>query len=313
VTERPADAVRGLRLPPLRALRAFEAAARLCNFTRAAAELNVTQAAISYQVKLLEQSLGEPLFVRHPSGLSLTGKGQAYYDALHQAFHLIGEQTNELFGDGGRTRLVINAQPNFAMRWLVPRLPDFQRRHPRIDMVLTTSVEHRDFGRGGIDVRVSYGFPQSDLECHLLFSPEVLPVCSPRVLRNGPPLRCAADLVQHTLLHVIDAAGDWRLWADAAGIPAPSPAAGMQYDTYALALQGAIEGQGIAIGHLPLVLDDLRAGRLVAPVNCVARTDKDWHLLYPRAARYAGGVVSFRSWVLERAAESRRAAAEWLG
>lgn len=302
-----------LRLPPLRALVAFESAGRLCNFTRAAAELNVTQAAISYQVKLLEQALGEALFARHPSGLSLTLKGQRYYEALHQAFQLVGEQTDELFGDGCRTRLVINAQPNFAMRWLVPRMPEFQRLHPRLEIVLTTSVEHHDFGRDGFDVRISYGFAPSDLEHHLLFSPAVLPVCSPRALRNGPPLRRPEDLVRHTLVHVISAAGDWQLWCAAAGVPPPSPAAGIQYDNYALALHGAIEGQGVAIGHLPLVLDDLRAGRLVAPVNIVARTEKDWRLLYPRAARNSSGVSAFRAWILKRAAESRRDAEEWLG
>lgn len=301
------------RLPPLRALRAFEAAARLQNFTRAAAELNVTQAAVSYQVKLLEESLGEALFVRHPSGLTLTRKGQLYFQVLHRAFRLIGEGTDELFGDGGRSRLVINAQPNFAMRWLVSRLPDFRRRSARVDLVLTTSVRQRDFGRDGIDVAIRYGMDQPELEYHELFRPVMLPVCSPRILKNGPPLGQPGDLLRHTLLHVVSALDDWRTWCLAAGAEPPSSFDGMQYDTYALSLQGAIEGHGIAIGHLPLVLDDLRSGRLVAPFRTVAQAERAWYLSYPRAARFGGGLSAFRLWVLERAGESRDDMQAWLG
>lgn len=291
-----------ISLPSLNGLRAFEAAARHLSFTKAAAELNVTQTAVSHMIRRLEEQLGIRLFIRRNRALALTPEAQAYLPAVRSAFDDLRRATEQLRRtDQGRV-LTVTTLPSLAAKWLLPRLADFQARHPEIDLRLTASAQVVDLRREGIDAAVRYGhgiWPGHRAD--FLMTEDVFPVCSPRLLGTGPPLRTPADLAQHTLLHVSSYRENWRMWLTAAGLPALQPAHEVTFDIVVLALQAAIDGLGVALGRTRIFERDLAAGRLVKPFDITLPADAGFYFVVPAETAEQPKIRVLRDWLLEAA------------
>jgi LysR family transcriptional regulator, glycine cleavage system transcriptional activator len=290
-------------LPPLNALRAFEAAARRLSFTRAAEELGVTQAAVSHHVKVLEKHLGFRLFRRLNNGLMLSEKGEAYLPTVRNAFDALCEATDVIQGQAGSQMLTLSVLPNFALRWLVPRLAEFQRRNAGIDVRLLTAYRGTDFLREDIDAAIRLGADWPGLNADRLFGSDMFPVCSP-VVAAERPLREPRDLAHHLLLHVYGAHDDWPVWLAAAGAGNIASDRGPSFDSYALALEAAAHGCGVAMARSVFVQDDLASGRLIAPFSLPVKRSEAWYFLWPKTGA-SRKVLLFRSWLLARAAQTR--------
>jgi len=290
-------------LPPLNSLRAFEAAARRLSFTRAAEELGVTQAAISHHVRLIEEHLGFRLFRRLNNALVLTEKGETYLPSVRQAFEVLSEATDAVQGHGDSQTLTLSVLPNFALRWLVPRLAEFQQGNPAIDIRLLTSYRGTDFLREDIDAAIRLGADWPGLNADPLFGSEMFPVCSPAVITRQP-LDAPSDLAHHVLLHVYGALDDWPLWLAAARAPEVVTDRGPSFDSYALALEAAVYGCGVAMARSAFVQDDLANGRLVAPLSLRLKRSEAWYFLWPRT-RTSRKLSLFRSWLLAQVAQTR--------
>jgi LysR family glycine cleavage system transcriptional activator len=291
------------RLPPLNALRAFEAAARHLSITLAADELHVTPGAVSRQVKALEDVLGLQLFERGHREITLTRDGADYHRAVTRALDALREATRKLTHTRQRKTLKIRAYTTFAMRWLIPRLSGFHAAHPDIEVLLKASLEPVDFRKEDIDGAVRLGdghWPGA--HTHRLVANILAPVASPGLLKTGPKLKKPADLARHTLLHSIARPDDWGTWLEAAGARGTvDPRAGMSYESSAMAYAAAIEGQGLAIAQLFLVADDLQAGRLVMPFkHTVDMGDFTYYLLTPSHRAETASMKTFRLWMLDQ-------------
>ncbi len=298
------------RLPPLNALRAFESAARQLSFTKAAEELFVTQAAISHQVKALEQHLGTKLFRRFNRRLELTEAGQAYLPSLRDAFDQIDLATRRLTPSGEDRNLKISVLHSFAIKWLMPRLAGFAQRHPEINVLISGSDDTIDFARDDFDLALRYGagnYPQ--LTTDLILPDKVFPVCSPRLLEGDKPLREPADLKHHTLLH--DNMGrenetmqEWGHWLKLAGIKGIDHSKGPAFSHLSMVLSAAIDGQGIALGRLSLAADDIVAGHLICPFGPVLDAHFAYYMVAPARSTDLPKVRHFRDWLLEEAAKT---------
>ncbi|MEQ9639221.1 MAG: transcriptional regulator GcvA [Alphaproteobacteria bacterium] len=291
------------RLPPLNALRAFEAAGRHLSFTNAADELAVTQAAVSHQVKALEEWFGQPLFRRRNRQVFLTEMGQAYLPAVTTALDGLDEATRRLMRKDDAGRLTVSALASFATTWLVGRLGHFRDRHPNIDVHLNVDDRLADFDREDVDAAIRYGaggWP--NLKVIKFLTEEMFPVCSPALLNGPKPLREPADLQRHTLLHD-DMRVDWRMWFMAAGLEGIDATRGPGYNSSALVIQAAIGGQGIALGRSPLVQADLAAGRLVKPFDLTLPSEYAFYLVYPETSATLPKIAAFTEWLLEVASE----------
>lgn len=296
-------------LPPLNALRAFEVAARLLSFTRAAAELNVTQAAVSHQIKALEERLGVTLFKRMNRTLLLTDAGQAYLPAVREAFDGLARATALLLKRDRTGALTVSVLPSFAAKWLVPRLGRFRDLHPEIDVRLSTDHHMVDLGRDDVDAAIRYG--QGDypgLECVRFLTEDVFPVCSPRLLKGTYPLKRPDDLRYHTLLHD-DFRIDWRLWLLAAGVKDVDPDRGPAFTDSSMVVQAAVEGQGVALARSALADVDLASGRLVKPFDVSMPARWAYYFVCPVATRDNPKIVAFRDWLLAEARNTAGAAA----
>jgi LysR family glycine cleavage system transcriptional activator len=297
------------RLPPLNALRAFEAAARHLSFTKAAEELFVTQAAVSHQIKALEAALDVQLFRRFNRRLMLTDAGQAYLPPLREALDGIAAATDRLRAAEQTGSLKVSVLPSFAAKWLLPRLSRFRDRHPDIDVLVSASNALVDFAREEVDIAIRYGFGSyPGLQVDFLMGDRIFPVCSPRLLESGPPLQVPSDLRHHTLLHDADALAteseSWRIWLEAAGISGVDPSRGPGFSDSSMLLQAAIDGQGVALGRWALAALDLDAGRLVQPFGPSIPSNLNYFVVTPRAAGVRPKVHLFHDWLLEEAAES---------
>ena len=297
------------RLPPLNALRAFEAAARHLSFTRAARELHVTQAAISHQVKALEEYLGVQLFRRLSRALLLTDQGQVYLPAASKALDLIHDATRQVLDHEAVGTLTISVMPSFAARWLVPRLGRFRKVWPDIDLRVDPSPEVVEFSRGDVDVAIRYGrgrYP--GLASERLMTEDIFPVCSPALLEGEHPLREPTDLVHHTLLHD-DGHGDWRTWLLAAHVENVDPTRGPVFTDSGMLIQAAMAGQGAALARGVLAGDELAAGRLVRPFELSLSTDFAYYFVCPEDLADRPKIAAFREWLLvEARGEAARAA-----
>jgi LysR family glycine cleavage system transcriptional activator len=297
------------RLPPLNALRAFEAAARHLSFTKAAEELFVTQAAISHQVKALEESLGLALFRRYNRRLMLTDAGQAYLPSLREALDLIAHATERLTTVEESGALTVSVLPSFAAKWLLPRLSRFREGHPEIDVLVQANGALTDFARDGVDLAIRYGrgdYPGLDVA--YLMDDVVFPVCSPKLLEAGPPLEKPDDLKHHTLLHdptTSDDSKDWKTWLKLAGASGVDPTRGPGFTDASMVLQAAVEGQGVALGRSALAAIDLEAGRLVQPFGPAIPSDFRYFFATPPAKAELPKVQAFRDWLLEETAAER--------
>ena len=298
------------RLPPLNALRAFEAAARHLSFTKAAGELNVTQAAISHQIRALEDWLGMPLFRRQNRALLLTDAGQAYLPPMREAFDLMQQATTRLHQRDRSGALNVSTFTSFAAKWLMPRLGRFTASHPEIEIRLGINDTLLDFGSDDVDVGVRYGRGDwRGVHKELLMTEEVFVVCSPKLLEGEHPLREPSDLRHHTLLHD-DLPEDWSTWLDAAGADdaVKVRARGdLVFNHSEMVLQAAVEGLGVALGRSALVADDLAAGRLVKPFDLQLPTQSAYYVVHSENAGDRPKIKAFSDWLHEEAARDHRA------
>lgn len=272
------------RLPSLNGLRAFESAARHMSFTKAAEELHVSQTAISHQIRRLEGELGISLFLRLKDGLALTENGHAYLPGVRSAFHELRYSTEQLLAPRNNHVLAISTLVSVASKWLLQRLPAFQQAFPDIDVRVSSSTELVDFRHGGIDAAIRYGRGDwKGLRADFLMSDEIFPVCSPALLNGTKSLSTPADLINDTMLQVSGmTADDWNLWLRAAGQPPRlAEAPRLTFDLAMMAVQAAIDGQGVCIGRSTYVDDDLRAGRLIAPFDLRLQDDLGFYLVTP--------------------------------
>lgn len=297
----------GRRLPPLNALRAFEAAGRHLSFTKAAEELHVTQAAISHQVKALEETLGIALFRRLNRRLVLTDSGQRYLPPLSEALDMIQRATDRLrtYDDSGALR--ISVLPSFAAKWLLPRLPRFREQYPEIDVLLSATERLADFARDEVDIALRYGsgvYP--GLHADPLMHDEIFPVCSPKLLEGPHPLTHPENLKHHTLLHDevrgTEDDPDWRYWLNAAGITDVDPERGPGYNQSSMVIEAAIAGQGVALGRSSLTLDDIAGGRLVQPFGPKLTSTFVYTVVAPEETAELPKVRCFREWILREVA-----------
>src|SRR5260221_5100148 len=256
-------------LPPLSALRAFEATARLRSFGKAAAELNVTPAAISHQIHALEEDLGVRLFHRLTRSIELTASARVLLPGLSDAFAGIHSSVRRLRAHNDTGTLTVTASPSIAANWLVLRLHRFKERHPEIDVRISASDDVVDLTRGDFDIAIRYGTGRyGGLAVELLLQNEVFPACSPRLLQAGPPLRTPEDLRHHVLIHdqAVDRdplAPTWAMWLKAAGVAGPPASAGLTFSVGYMALDAAIAGHGVVLAYSTIAAADLAAGRLV--------------------------------------------------
>jgi LysR family transcriptional regulator, glycine cleavage system transcriptional activator len=292
------------RLPSLNGLRAFEAAARHLSFTNAASELNVTQTAISHQIRRLEEELGTKLFVRQNRALALTPEAKEYLPGIRAAFNDLRLATDRLLRRDDDHALTISTLASLAAKWLLPRLSAFQEAHPGIDVRITTSTGLVDFRSGDVDAAIRYGRGNwAGLRADWLMADEMFPVCSPALLQGDKPLRCPEDLANFTLLHSSGGYDDdWRLWLTAAGLPANiSKQPGLTFDLILMTVQAAIDGIGVAMGRTSYVQADIAKGRLVVPFKIALPTDAGFYLVSPEAKADPPKLRAFRQWLIASA------------
>jgi LysR family glycine cleavage system transcriptional activator len=293
-------------MPPLNALRAFEAAARHLSFTTAASELNVTQAAVSHQIKGLEERLGLKLFRRVGRGLLLTDAAQAYLAEIAIAFDRIAGATQRLYQHDAAGVLSATVLPSFAAKWLLPRLGRFRAAHPEIDLRISSSTEQVDLAREDFDFALRAGSGRYvGMRADLILTESFFPVCSPALLSGPKPLRVPRDLWSHTLLH--DEPRDlWQLWLKSVGIGDIDATRGPGFSDSGMLIQAAVEGQGVAIAKGTLAGDDLKAGRLVRPFDqSVPANNYSYWLVCPEASAERPKIVAFRNWILAEARVSQ--------
>lgn len=294
------------RMPPLNALKAFEAAARHESFTRAADELCVTPGAVSHQVKALEAELVLKLFRRERQGLVITDAGRNYLATIRDAFDRIAEGTQRLLERQTGSELAVSTSPNFAAKWLVPRLGRFARMHPEIELTLNASTHHVDFAHEEIDVAVRHGDrTTAGLHATRLCVEELFPVCSPKLVCGHPPLRAPSDLANFSLLHVKDRQG-WREWLAVAGANDVDCSRGPVLNQASMAIDAAADGLGIALARSALVAWDLMNGRLARPFATTIAASYAFWIVCPKAVAGLPKIVAFTEWLLAEAAEDAR-------
>ncbi len=291
------------RLPPLNALRAFEAAGRHLSFSKAAAELNVTPAAVSQQVKTLEDYLGVRLFRRLNRALLLTDAGQFSLPAVSEGFDRLADGIAGIESSWDESLLAVSVSPSVAAKWLMPRMDRFYRAHPGIDLRIDATEALADFEADGIDVAIRYGLGDyPGMRADILMEEEVFPVCSPMLLQGDAPLRTVSDLSRFPLLHLswVSHDGswpDWRMWLAAAGYPDIDATRGPRFGQFGMAVDAAIEGLGVALGSTAVVADDLAAGRLVKPFDLTFAPPFKYFLVCPERTANRRHVAAFRDWI----------------
>jgi len=304
---------------PLNALIAFEAAARHLSFAKAAAELNVTPAAISQQIRSLEEQLGVRLFHRRTRGLALTSAAESGLPALQEGFEKLTSGVGQLRGETRQNALNVWAAPSFAAKWLVPRLQRFAAAHPEITICITASGDLMDrsgdpsalpasaFREHDIDVAIRFGkgrYPGCRVE--KLMSAAAVPLCSPALLRDGPhPLKRPDDLRFHTLLHddtPYEGRPDWASWLAAAGVHDIDSNRGIHFNHVSLALEAAADSQGVVLSIGQLASNDLASGRLVIPFETRVPLDYAYHVISLDDSPNVANVDAFRAWVAAEAA-----------
>lgn len=294
------------RLPPLNWLRSFEAAARHLSFTHAALELNLTQAAVSQQIKALECQLGAVLFNRLPRGLELTDAGSAYLPAVHESIERLHIVTEEIFGQGRTDLLNIKVNLVFFLKWLAPKICNFRALYPDINLHITTNIWTDDKeSSADNDFEIKYGKGKwQSLKSDRLTWDELFPVCSPSFLKKHSSLLTPNDLPNHTLLHVMGYEEGWGYWLNQTNHEHIKVSQGFQFDTLITALEMAAQGEGLALGRTSIVEGMIKSGRLVAPFEQKVVTDEAFYLAYPRTQAKHPHANIFREWLLQEVAQS---------
>ena len=288
------------RLPPLPALYTFLITAQCCNFTRAAEQLHITQGAVSRQIAGLEGHLGYELFIRQARGLDLTAEGREWLPRVRQIFGLIDEAVEQI---GEKRETLRLKAPTCVMRWLLPRLLQWQKERPDVPVELTTTVKHGvDFHREQFDAAVMYGAPpEASLVSQRLFEERLTPVCSKPLLEGPVPLHTPKDLEQHMLLHPTRDERDWKAWLASADVRLSNVSKGQHFETLDLAMSMASQGTGVAIGDWSLIGDDLSAGRLVMPFDLIVKTGLAYYLVSPEKPGPSAKLRELTGWLVEQA------------
>lgn len=293
------------QLPPLELLLAFEAAARHLSFTKAAGELFLTQSAVSRQIQALEESLGSKLFERRTRALLLTEAGQRFYQVTQGVLGELDEATQKLRGAIAARTVTVTTTPGFASLWLIPRLNGYLQANPGVDVRISASYETVNLERDGVDLAVRYARDEEMAGQRPLFEESILPVCSPALAADpARPLREPSDLRAHVLLHSDDAKFswmEWNLWLHAHGLRDLKPAGALQFNQYDQLVQAAVNGQGVALGRLPLLRRLLKDKTLVTPFKKSVVSSRGYFVV--RSARAAGKreVKEFEAWLQEEA------------
>jgi LysR family transcriptional regulator, glycine cleavage system transcriptional activator len=287
----------------LRALTAFEAAARLGSFRAAAGEMGITRSAVSHQVKLLEDRLGLPLFRRDARHAELTTAGQTYYPTIRDAFDQIEAHTRAVRPAVVNNELTIQVYVTVALKWLIPRLHDFERRFPDMKVRLSTSYFDWDFDERNVDVGLVLARNKSPGHYYSpLFQSMLVPVCAPALLKGDKPLRTPEDLRHHKLIDVYTAEEDWQLWLDAANVKAVKPANRLSVDSYILAQEAAIEGRGVAMTIGPFATEEIKLGRLVQPFPLRVPHRHQWYFACTTENRNKPKIKRFEDWLMKQVA-----------
>jgi LysR family glycine cleavage system transcriptional activator len=282
-------------------LRAFEVAARHLSFSAAASELNVTPAAVSQQVRLLEQRLGEQLFLRHARGLRLTRAGETLVPACRESFERLDGALAELFGSRRRERLVIRVALGFARHWLLGNLAAFAQAHPDIPIRLVATVWAGEPLDASVDLDIRLALsPVRGMACHRLTQDAIFPVCSPELAASAPRIRQPADLRHHPLLHTIGFAQGWTHWFAAAGIEPVRTRQGLEFDSMRLALDMAELGHGVALARSSYADELLQARRLKALFDVRLKARDNIYLTHAHGLDPASPGALFRDWILAR-------------
>ena len=296
-------------LPPANSLVTFEAAARHLNFTRAAAELNVTQAAVSRQIQVLEEHLGIAMFNRLPGGLQLTQAGQRLHNAVTMGLEHIANTAAEIRRVRRPGELTVSSSVTFANYWLISRLAKFRAAHPGIELRLVASAPIRDLAVAGIDLAIRYGSGDwPGVEAVHLLDNEVFPVCAPSYMAGREPLQEPADLLNETLLHLVEYDRNWvswETWLRALGVEGEPGGPGHHYDNYLVLIQAVLDGQGIALGGGRLAEDFLARHALIRPIDATLRSERAFYLLIPTEVPLSKAASLFRDWILEEAEKSK--------
>ncbi|MES2069912.1 MAG: transcriptional regulator GcvA [Pseudomonadota bacterium] len=290
------------RLPNLAALRAFEAAARHQNFSRASEEIHVTHGAISHQVRALEEELGVQLFTRHGKRIAITADGEQFAEAIRAALQSIASAADLLQSRNKQKRLSVTALPSFAARWLSPRLGRFIEAYPDLEVSLESSNNLIDFSRESVDIGIRFGsgqYPGLDSE-HLL-DDTYYPVASPH-FNEGKLPRTPQELVQANLLRCDQE--PWEPWFRAAGLDTPEPTGGLVFQDASMLVRAAVEGHGIALGRHSIVQTDLKTGDLVRLLDISVPCPNSYYLVYRPNCLQKPQVKAFRSWLLEELAKA---------
>jgi LysR family glycine cleavage system transcriptional activator len=303
-------------LPPLNALRAFEATARHASFSRAADELNVTPAALSHQVAGLESFLGERLFTRNARSIALTPAGEVLYPGLNAAFLQIRQSVERLLDTFDGQILVVSAPPGFTAKWLAPRLHHFLSSQPDLDVRISATQSFANFVGDGVDVAIRNATgPFPGLWARKFLSIETLPVVAPRLIEQYGPLNTPADLARFPIIHD-DSLGrmfglpTWVDWLKAAGAENLDLGRGLHFSSADHAIEAALEGAGVLLAPKALALDDVRLGRLVMPFGLTISSNRSFHVVCPEGHETRPKVAAFCAWVLEEAAKQGLACAD---
>lgn len=299
------------QLPPLNALRAFLAVANHLNFSRAAAELNVTPAAVSHQVKGLEEYVGTRLLNRTKRRVLLTEAGDACLPELREAFGLLSSAMSKVHPEKKGRMVTVSVAPAFASKWLMPRLESFTAAHPEIDVRVAATASLADLDDGNTDIAIRFG--RGDVEgVHVerLFSESMAPMCAPELLKGEHRIRAPADLRRHQLIHDVSvpaasARPTWKTWFDLAGVAGEDPSRGLRFTLADLALQAAINGAGVVLGRVTLARDDIATGRLALPFKLAIPMDYGYFVLTAQMKMKHPGVALFRDWLLANARRRR--------
>lgn len=288
------------RLPPLNALKMFEASARNLSFSGASEELFVTPSAVSHQVKTLENFLGVELFHRSNRKVTLTPQGEQYLASVKHAFDEIEMATQRLSVTQGASVVQISVAPNFLIRWLMPRMSRFRALFPDVELQINASMGLLDFNRTSTDMAVYYGNGEwDDIEVEFLRKVMLVPVCGPGLLQSGPPLEKPADLANHTLIYVSKRTWEWDNWLKKAGVEFITPKGSMQLSSSQLTTAAAQENLGVALTDQTLISREIESGKLVVPFDIPLDTKKAFYLVYRKHRPLTKGMEAFRNWLMD--------------
>lgn len=294
------------RLPPLNALRVFDSAARHLSFTKAAEELFVTQAAVSHQIKTLEEFLGLKLFRRRNRSLLLTEEGQSYYLDIKEIFSSINEATRKLLARSAKGALTVSLSPSFAIQWLVPRLSGFNQAYPGIDVRIQAVDREEDKLADDVDVAIFYGRGNwTGLRTDRLYAEDLIPVCAPSLLTGEKPLKTPSDLIYHTLLHDTSRR-DWQAYVRQLEIQNQiNVQQGPIFSHSSMVIQAAVHGQGVALVNNVMARSEIESGRLVRPFQDVLVSKNAFYLVCQDSQAELGKIAAFRQWILSQAANEQ--------